>query len=92
MRWLASITHSVVMNFSKLWEIVEDRGAGVLQSMRSHDSATGKQPPLLGRVETRQDLTSLKARAPVLLQSLGLPYCTALSRRLRKAASWSSGP
>ena len=26
MRWLASITHSMVMNFSKLWEIVEDRG------------------------------------------------------------------
>ena len=27
MRWLDSITDSVDMNFSKLWEIVEDRGA-----------------------------------------------------------------
>ena len=27
MRWLDSITSSVVMNLSKLWEIMEDRGA-----------------------------------------------------------------
>ena len=27
MRWLVSITDSVDMNMSKLWEIVEDRGA-----------------------------------------------------------------
>ena len=27
MRWLESITDSMGMNFSKLWEIVEDRGA-----------------------------------------------------------------
>ena len=26
-RWLASITDSMNMNLSKLWEIVEDRGA-----------------------------------------------------------------
>ena len=26
-RWLESITHSMDMNLSKLWEIVEDRGA-----------------------------------------------------------------
>ena len=27
MRWVVSITDSVDMNLSKLWEIVEDRGA-----------------------------------------------------------------
>ena len=27
MGWLDNITNSVNMNFSKLWEIVEDRGA-----------------------------------------------------------------
>ena len=27
MRWLDSITDSIDMNFSKLWEIVKDRGA-----------------------------------------------------------------
>ena len=35
MRWLGSITDSRDMNLSKLWETVEDRGPGVLQSMGS---------------------------------------------------------
>ena len=33
MRWLDSITDSVHMNLSKLQEMAEDRGPGVLQSM-----------------------------------------------------------
>ena len=33
MRWLDSITDSTDMNLSKLQEIAEDRGAGMLQSM-----------------------------------------------------------
>ena len=33
MRWLDSITDSVNINFSKLWETVEDRGTWGLQSM-----------------------------------------------------------
>ena len=46
-RWLDSITDSVNMNLSRLWEIVEDRGAGMLQSMGSqgirHNLATAQQ-------------------------------------------------
>ena len=33
MRWLYSIINSMDMNYRKLWEIVEDRGEGMLQSM-----------------------------------------------------------
>ena len=34
MRWLDSTTNPMDMNLSKLQETVEDRGAGLLQSMR----------------------------------------------------------
>jgi len=44
MRWLGSITDSMDMNLSKLREVVEDREAGILQSMESqrvkHNLAT----------------------------------------------------
>ena len=35
MRWLHSITNSVDMSLSKLWEMVKDREAWVLQTMGS---------------------------------------------------------
>ena len=35
MGWLNRIPDSVDMNLSKLWEIVEDTGPSMLQSMRS---------------------------------------------------------
>ena len=35
MRWLGCVTNSMIMDLSKLWEIVKDREAGVLQFMGS---------------------------------------------------------
>ena len=46
MKWLDTIIHSMDMNLSKLWEIVEDRGE-FCATMRSqkvgHDLATDLQ-------------------------------------------------
>ena len=41
MRWLDSITNSINMNWSKLWEIVEDRRAwrAAFQAVTESDTA-----------------------------------------------------
>ena len=46
-RWLDDITDSMDMKLSRLWEMVEDRESGMLQSVWSqrvgHDLATEQQ-------------------------------------------------
>ena len=65
MKWLDSITDSVDMSLSKLWEIVKDMEAGVLQSMGSqrvgHNIATERQRQLdVVHVPTRSSCSPLR--------------------------------
>ena len=50
MRWLESITNSLGMNLSKLWEIVEDRGAwpAVVHGVAELDMTVTEQQQQLG--------------------------------------------
>ena len=61
MRWFDSITDLMDRNLSKLWEIVEDRGAwhatvhGVVKSqIQLSDRTTRASPPDFLQVNTRQ--------------------------------------
>ena len=62
MKWLDSITDSMDMNLSKLQQIVEDRGAGVLQSMGlqrdGHDLGSEQQQQINSNISKRTSRAS----------------------------------
>ena len=57
MRWLDSTTDSLDMNLSKLWEMVEDRGA----SRAAVHGVTKSWTPLSGRTTTTNGATVIRS-------------------------------
>ena len=91
MRWLASTTHSVVMNFSKLWESGGQRhlwhcspwGHTTQQLETATASGQGRNTTGFDFLQGKGTCSPAEPRAPRL---------HTLPCRLHKAVSWSSGP
>ena len=54
MRWLDSIINPMDISLSKLWEMVKDREAGVLQSVGLQRVDSLEKTLMLGKIEGRR--------------------------------------